>query len=89
VYASYDMKSQAKERRELEALGSEYDIDPTALHSLSGAMASGIHDLAHRISADLIVVGTHGKHGLQLLKGSTANAVLHGVPCDALTVRVA
>lgn len=38
--------------------------------------------------ADLIVVGSHGRHGLALLLGSTANAVLHGAPCDVLAVRI-
>jgi universal stress protein A len=37
---------------------------------------------------DLIVVGSHGRHGLALLLGSTANAVLHGAPCDVLAVRI-
>ncbi|HCB13498.1 MAG TPA: universal stress protein, partial [Gammaproteobacteria bacterium] len=27
-------------------------------------------------------------HGLSLLLGSTANAVLHGAPCDVLAVRI-
>ncbi|MFP6816664.1 MAG: universal stress protein [Pseudomonadales bacterium] len=56
---------------------------------MAGSTADGVHDLARTIGADLIVVGTHGRHGLQLIKGSTANAVLHGVQCDALSVRVA
>ena len=37
---------------------------------------------------DLIVVGSHGRHGVELLLGSTANAVLHGAPCDVLAVRI-
>lgn len=37
---------------------------------------------------DLIVVGSHGRHGLALLLGSTANAVLHRAPCDVLAVRI-
>lgn len=37
---------------------------------------------------DLIVIGSHGRQGIQLLLGSTANAVLHGAPCDVLAVRV-
>ena len=37
---------------------------------------------------DLIVVGSHGRHGLALLIGSTANAVLHRAPCDVLAVRI-
>ena len=43
---------------------------------------------AHQIAADLIVVGSHGRHGIALLLGSTANGVLHGAPCDVLAVRV-
>jgi len=37
---------------------------------------------------DLIVMGSHGRHGLSLLLGSTANAVLHAMPCDILTVKI-
>lgn len=43
---------------------------------------------ADRIGADLIVVGSHGRHGIRLLLGSTANAVLHGAACDVLAVRL-
>jgi universal stress protein A len=51
-------------------------------------MPRSAHDLAKAINADLIVAGTHGKQGLDLLEGSTANALLHGAPCDSLSVRV-
>lgn len=54
----------------------------------TGRPASEIHAKAEEIEADLIVLGTHGRHGLQLMLGSTANAVLHGVKCDVLAVRV-
>ena len=37
---------------------------------------------------DLIVLGTHGQKGVQLLLGATANSVLHGSSCDVLSVRV-
>lgn len=48
-----------------------------------------IHRVAKEQDVDLIVVGSHGRHGLALLLGSTADAVLHGAPCDVLAVRVA
>lgn len=48
----------------------------------------GILDAARAHGVDLIVVGSHGRHGLALLLGSTANAVLHGAPCDVLAVRI-
>jgi len=34
-----------------------------------------------------VVIGSHGRHGVQLLLGSTANAV-HGASCDVLAVRM-
>jgi universal stress protein A len=88
VYAGYDMDGQALEREQLEALGSKFNIDADDLHSMSGGTAGTIHDLANKIGADLIVVGTHGKRGMELIRGSTANSVLHGAQCDALSVRV-
>jgi len=38
--------------------------------------------------ADLIVIGSHGRHGLQRLLGSTATPVLHNAKCDVLAVRI-
>jgi universal stress protein A len=40
------------------------------------------------LNVDLIVVGSHGRHGLQLILGSTANAVLHHASVDVIAVRV-
>ena len=57
-------------------------------HLIFGRPETEIHTLADQIGADLIVVGSHGRHGLALLLGSTANGVLHGAPCDVLAVRV-
>ena len=53
-----------------------------------GHPAEEIRAAADELSADLVVVGTHGRHGFSLLLGSTANAVLHGAKCDILAVRV-
>ena len=57
-------------------------------HLIFGRPETEIHALADQIKADLIVVGSHGRHGLALLLGSTASGVLHGAPCDVLAVRV-
>lgn len=43
---------------------------------------------AEEIGADLIVLGSHCRHGVGLLLGSTATGVLHGAPCDVLTLRI-
>ena len=57
-------------------------------HLIFGRPESEIHRIAEEEGADLIVVGSHGRHGLALLLGSTANGVLHGANCDVLAVRV-
>ncbi len=36
---------------------------------------------------DLIVVVSHGRHGISALLGSTADGVLHTASCDVLAVR--
>jgi universal stress protein A len=53
-----------------------------------GRPESEIQRAAQSVNADLIVVGSHGRAGLALLLGSTANGVLHGATCDVLAVRV-
>ena len=44
--------------------------------------------LAKALGVDLIVTGGHGKHGLELLLGSTSTSVAHGVSCDLLIVKL-
>jgi universal stress protein A len=57
-------------------------------HLVFGRPETEIHRLARELSIGLVVIGSHGRHGLALLLGSTANSVLHGAPCDVLAVRV-
>ncbi|MEZ5528918.1 MAG: universal stress protein [Porticoccaceae bacterium] len=47
-----------------------------------------MHHFAIDNNVDLIVVGSHGRHGLSLILGSTATGVLHGSQCDVLAVKV-
>ena len=53
-----------------------------------GSTRAEIFGVAQSQAVDLIVVGTHGRHGVGLLLGSTANAILHGTPCDVHAVRI-
>jgi universal stress protein A len=53
-----------------------------------GSVKHAILDYVEEEGCDLIVIGTHGRHGLAVLIGSTPNAVLHGTPCDVMCVRV-
>jgi len=53
-----------------------------------GSTKQEILRIAEQEQVDLIVIGSHGRHGLGRLLGSTANAVLHGASCDVLAVRI-
>lgn len=77
-----------KARAELLRLASRLDVAPERCHVLLGATKNEILRCAQDQAVDLIVVGSHGRHGVALLLGSTANAVLHGAPCDVLAVRI-
>ncbi|MCW9013952.1 MAG: universal stress protein [Gammaproteobacteria bacterium] len=39
-------------------------------------------------NCDLIIMGSHGRHGIGRLLGSTANAVLHKMPCDVMAIKI-
>ena len=75
-------------RAHMGEFGAQMGIASDDQHLIFGRPETEIHALAEQISADLIVVGSHGRHGLALLLGSTANGVLHGANCDVLAVRV-
>ncbi len=72
----------------LAHFGERMDYPISGQHVVSGHTETEIHRLADSLNVDLIVVGSHGRHGLALLLGSTANGVLHGAHCDVLAVRV-
>ncbi|ATJ81906.1 universal stress protein [Halomonas beimenensis] len=57
-------------------------------HVVVGMPDTEIHRFAEEEGVDLIVVGSHGRHGFALLLGSTSTGVLHGAQCDVLAVRV-
>jgi universal stress protein A len=83
---------EEKLRKELEArmekLGADFGLPESNQHILDGNPAPEIRRFAEENGVDLVVLGTHGQKGVQLLLGSTANSVLHGVGCDVLAVRI-
>lgn len=75
-------------KKKLHKIASQFNINESNVHFKVGEAADEIHTIADQIHADLIVMGTHGRSGIKLLLGSTANSVLHGVKQDALAVRI-
>jgi len=81
-----EISEQAREQ--LKQVGLDYGIAESNQHTVFGRPEVEIHQMAETLGTDLIVVGSHGRYGLALLMGSTANGVLHGASCDVLAVRV-
>jgi universal stress protein A len=80
------LQAQATER--LAALAEQLNVDSRHQHIVLGHPAQEMHSMAKDQDIDLIVVGSHGRHGLALIFGSTSNSVLHGATCDVLAVRI-
>ncbi len=87
-----EMLENARERMHdlTKELAQRHDIDVETVQTWVelGSPKEEIVRIAAERSVDLIVMGSHGTHGLALLLGSTANAVLHHAGCDVLAVRI-
>lgn len=72
-------------RRHVDAAGASA-VNP-ALEAEAGDTVDTILDRALNLSADLVVIGTHGRSGFnRLLLGSIAEQILHRASCPVLTV---
>ena len=61
---------------------------PTRWRHRVGVVHEGICDAAREEAADYIVMGTHGRSGIErLLLGSVADRVVRTAPCPVVTVR--
>ncbi len=85
-----DVQTQLQEQAtgRLAALAEQLNVSPEDQHIILGHPAQEMHNMAKQDEVDLIVVGSHGRHGLALIFGSTSNSVLHGASCDVLAVRI-
>lgn len=86
--AELDDTLQERARTFLAKISQQLELTDIQQIVTLGSTRSEIFRVAQEQSMDLIVVGTHGRHGVGLLLGSTANAILHGTPCDVHAVRI-
>lgn len=86
--SSVQEQIQEQAKSHLAEFASQLGIPAQQQYLIFGRPESEIQRVADEEGMDLIVVGSHGRHGLALLLGSTANGVLHGAMCDVLAVRV-
>jgi len=81
-----ELLSQAKKK--MDALASEHNIPAANTQVIAGSPKHEIIEYTVQNNIDLLVIGSHGRHGLQRLLGSTAYPILHNAPCDVLAVRI-
>lgn len=86
----FDLAGQMLEsaRRRLAKLGEELGVPEQRQWVEVGSPKTEIVRVAAEQGIDLIVAGTHGRHGIGALLGSTASSVVHHAGCDVLTVRL-
>ncbi len=74
-------------RKHLQLLSQSLDSRP-AWQVVSGNVKAEIVRAARTGGHDLIVIGSHERHGLSILVNLTEDTVLHAAPCDVLAVRL-
>ena len=80
------LEQRARER--LEALRKDIAAPEATVEVLFGRPKIEILRYAQDHQVDLIVLGSHGHHGLARLLGSTTDSVNHDAACDVLAVRL-
>lgn len=95
ITAAFDVdavraRAESAARQRLEALFPGDDVPGVRIVAevVEGRAHRRIVEIARQQHADVIVLGTHGRHAIdRLMFGSTTDAVLHAAPCPVLIVR--
>lgn len=85
--SSSDKLLEAKKSKLIQ-ISNQLNIAPAYRWLVWGEPQQEITRLAAQSHIDLIVVGSHGRHGLAVLMGSTAKGVLYQAQCDVLAVHL-
>ena len=81
-----EMLEQAK--KSLQKFSKQHSLKNVDLSVEFGRPKHVISQFVKDQQCDLVIIGSHGRHGISLLLGSTASAVLHAMPCDILTLKI-
>ncbi|MCL6268772.1 universal stress protein [Sansalvadorimonas sp. 2012CJ34-2] len=81
-----EITQQARDR--IHRLAEKIHVDNGEQHVVYGRPEREVHRIVEESDVDLVIVGSHGRHGLALILGSTSTSILHGATCDVLAVRV-
>ena len=74
-------------QKELDKIAEKLDVKPGNQFIKFGSVKNQVLELAQELQVDLIIIGSHGRHGFSRLLGSSANSIINHADCDVLTVR--
>ncbi len=85
-----DYQKELKENvlPEIESITSSLGLPKKNVTVKFGKPYEQICMLAEKNNADLIILGTHSKRGINALIGSTANAVVNYAKCDVSLIKI-
>ncbi|MCG7496532.1 universal stress protein [Vibrio sp. Of7-15] len=85
-----DYQKELKEKAlpEMESITSSLGIHQGDVTVKIGKPYEQICNLAEKKHADLIILGTHSRRGINALIGSTANSVSNYAKCDVYLIKV-
>lgn len=78
------LKKNVNER--LESVKERLNISDAVIAVEEGLVSDEVMLYSERGGVDLIVAGSHGRHGSKRLLGSSVNSILHCAKCDVLAV---
>jgi len=65
-----------------------HQIPKKSQYVIIGDKKEEIKDFVLKHKVDLTIVGSHDRHGLDFIVGTTADNMLHTLPCDLLAIKV-
>lgn len=81
-------KHLAEEQAKLKQLGLVWGINATDCWLVWGLPKREISAFAEQQGFDLIIAGSHERHGLAVLLSSTVDGIRHHATCDVLSVKL-
>ena len=74
-------------KRELAKLGDSFGIPERQQLVAFGSVKTHVLRVAEEQNVDLIIVGSHGRHGITRILGSNSSAIVQGAKCDVFVIR--
>ena len=87
-WAIDDNETLEQAKKSLKKFSKQHNLKNVDLSVEFGRPKQVISQFVKDQQCDLVIIGSHGRHGISLLLGSTASAILHAMPCDILTLKI-